>query len=54
MARSYKNIFENNQKWIEEKIGQDADIFKKLDKGQAPEYHYIGCRDSRAKEEKLI
>ena len=29
MARSYKNIFfENNQKWIEEKLGQDADFFK--------------------------
>jgi hypothetical protein len=28
MARSYKNIFENNQKWIEEKLGQDADFLK--------------------------
>jgi len=54
MARSYKNIFENNQKWIEEKLGQDADFFKKLAEGQAPEYLYIGCSDSRATAEELM
>ena len=54
MARSYKNIFENNQKWIEEKHGQDADFFKKLAEGQAPEYLYIGCSDSRATAEELM
>ena len=54
MARSYKNIFVNNQKWIDEKIGQDADFFKKLAEGQAPEYLYIGCSDSRATAEELM
>ena len=54
MARSYKNIFENNQKWSEEKLGQDADFFKKLAEGQAPEYLYIGCSDSRATAEELM
>ena len=54
MARSYKNIFENNQKWIEEKLGQDVDFFKKLAEGQAPEYLYIGCSDSRATAEELM
>ena len=54
MARSYKNIFENNQKWIEEKLGLDADFFKKLAEGQAPEYLYIGCSDSRATAEELM
>ena len=54
MARSYKNIFENNQKWIDEKIGQDADFFKKLAEEQAPEYLYIGCSDSRATAEELM
>ena len=39
---SYKKIFENNKKWIEEKLGQDADFFKKLAEGQSPEYLYIG------------
>jgi carbonic anhydrase len=54
MGRSYENIFENNKKWIEEKLGQDADFFKKLAEGQAPEYLYIGCSDSRATAEELM
>ena len=28
MGKSYETIFENNRKWIEEKLGQDADFFK--------------------------
>lgn len=54
MGRSYENIFENNQKWIQEKLGEDADFFKKLSEGQAPEYLYIGCSDSRATAEELM
>ncbi len=54
MGRSYENIFENNKKWIEEKLGQDADFFKKLAEGQSPEYLYIGCSDSRATAEELM
>ena len=51
---SYKKIFENNKKWIEEKLGQDAEFFTKLAEGQAPEYLYIGCSDSRATAEELM
>ena len=54
MGKSYETIFENNRKWIEEKLGQDADFFKKLAEGQSPEYLYIGCSDSRATAEELM
>lgn len=54
MGRSYENIFENNKKWIEDKLGQDTDFFKKLAEGQSPEYLYIGCSDSRATAEELM
>ena len=54
MTESYGKIFENNKKWIEEKLGQDADFFKKLAEGQSPEYLYIGCSDSRATAEELM
>ena len=54
MGQSYETIFENNRKWIEEKLGQDADFFKKLAEGQSPEYLYIGCSDSRATAEELM
>ena len=54
MENSYKKIFENNKKWIEEKKGEDADFFKKLSEGQSPEYLYIGCSDSRVTAEELM
>ena len=54
MGKSYEKIFENNKKWIEEKLGQDADFFKNLAEGQSPEYLYIGCSDSRATAEELM
>ena len=54
MALSYKVIFENNKKWAEEKLGEDADFFKNLAKEQNPEYLYIGCSDSRVSMEELM
>jgi len=47
-------IFENNQKWIKEKLQQDKDYFKKLSCGQNPEILYIGCSDSRVTAEELM
>ena len=54
MALSYKIIFENNKKWVEKKLGEDADFFKNLSKEQNPEYLYIGCSDSRVTTEELM
>lgn len=54
MGKTYETIFENNKKWITDKLGQDADFFKKLAEGQSPEYLYIGCSDSRATAEELM
>ena len=54
MALSYKVIFENNKKWVERKLGEDADFFKNLAKEQNPEYLYIGCSDSRVTTEELM
>lgn len=47
-------IFENNKKWIQEKLEIDADYFSKLAQGQAPEFLYIGCSDSRVTAEDLM
>lgn len=54
MPNTYLKIFENNAKWIQEKLGEDADFFKKLASGQKPEYLYIGCADSRVTAEELM
>jgi carbonic anhydrase len=49
-----KRIFSNNQSWIEEKLKIDKDYFKKLSKGQNPDFLYIGCSDSRVSAEDLM
>lgn len=54
MHKTYETIFENNKKWIASKLGEDAEFFDKLAAGQAPEYLYIGCSDSRVTAEELM
>ncbi|ADQ79153.1 Carbonate dehydratase [Paludibacter propionicigenes WB4] len=47
-------IFENNQRWVNEKLKTDKDYFKKLSLGQKPHILYIGCSDSRVSTEELM
>lgn len=47
-------VFQNNRKWVEEKLAKDPDYFKNLGKGQNPEFLYIGCSDSRVTAEDLM
>lgn len=49
-----KNIFENNKKWITEKLKIDDNYFKNLSEGQNPDILYIGCSDSRVTAEELM
>jgi carbonic anhydrase len=47
MEKSYNRLLENNKKWVTEQLELDPNYFEKLSKGQAPEYLWIGCSDSR-------
>lgn len=49
-----KYIFQNNQRWIQEKVRTDKDYFKKLSVTHTPEILYIGCSDSRVSAEELM
>ena len=49
-----KYIFDNNQRWVKEKLKTDKDYFKKLSLGQKPHILYIGCSDSRVSTEELM
>jgi carbonic anhydrase len=51
---TYKEIFENNKKWIAEKKASNKDFFKHLSEGQNPDFLYIGCSDSRVTAEDLM
>ncbi len=50
----YKQIFENNKKWVAEKKATNEQFFENLAKGQDPDYLYIGCSDSRVTAEELM
>lgn len=50
----FSKVFENNRKWVEEKLSINPDYFEDLAKGQHPEYLYIGCSDSRVTAEELM
>lgn len=50
----FDKIFENNAKWIEEKLTLRPNYFEQLAKGQTPEILYIGCSDSRVTAEDLM
>lgn len=47
MEISYKKLLENNKAWVAEMTNVDPNYFKKMSKGQSPEYLWIGCSDSR-------
>lgn len=47
-------VFENNQNWIQSKLGSNSEFFSELSKGQKPEVLYIGCSDSRVTAEELM
>ncbi len=49
-----KQIFKNNQNWVQEKLSIDSNYFKKLTVGQNPDILYIGCSDSRVTAEELM
>lgn len=47
MEKSYRLLLDNNKKWVASQMEQDPNYFKRLAKGQSPEYLWIGCSDSR-------
>jgi carbonic anhydrase len=49
-----QKIFENNKEWVAKKLDKDPSYFENLAKGQAPDYLYIGCSDSRVTAEDML
>ena len=50
----YAQVFENNRKWIADKLALNPDYFEQLAHGQSPQILYIGCSDSRITAEDLM
>ncbi len=49
-----KQLFKNNQNWVQAKLNLDSNYFNNLSKGQNPDILYIGCSDSRVTAEELM
>lgn len=49
----YKQIFENNKRWVADKKATNEAFFEHLAEGQNPEILYIGCSDSRVTAEDM-
>lgn len=54
MSDLYKNLIDNNKKWVEKKLKKDPEFFKKLENGQQPPLLWIGCADSRVPANQII
>ena len=49
-----EKIFERNRQWALNQEENDKEYFKRLCKGQKPQFLYIGCSDSRVSAEELM
>jgi carbonic anhydrase len=47
LAESYNALISGNREWVDRRVKEDPDYFKKLSQGQSPEVLWIGCSDSR-------
>lgn len=49
-----ESLFERNQAWAAERIAEDPAYFRRLAKGQRPQYLWIGCADSRVPANEIL
>ena len=54
MSDYYKQILENNIKWVKDSLDKDPEYFRALATGQTPPLLWIGCSDSRVPANEII
>jgi carbonic anhydrase len=52
--RVLKDLFDNNQKWVDNNLRTDPEFFRRLADTQAPRVLWIGCADSRVPANEII
>ncbi|PHH62334.1 hypothetical protein CDD81_7254 [Ophiocordyceps australis] len=53
LRETHERLFANNRAWAAEKQQRDPGYFARLAQGQAPDYLWIGCSDSRIPAEQI-
>lgn len=43
----FPRLLERNKAWVDARVGEDPEYFKKLAEGQRPPFVFFGCSDSR-------
>lgn len=51
---SYRELFDNNRRWVADELAADPDHFERLAAGQDPKYLFIGCSDSRVNANEMV
>jgi carbonic anhydrase len=54
MEKYYKQLIDNNRDWVESKLKENPNFFKRLAEGQSPPVLWIGCADSRVPANEII
>jgi len=49
-----EKLFENNRRWAERQLADDADYFRRLSSIQSPQFLWIGCSDSRVPANQIL
>jgi carbonic anhydrase len=52
--KKLKVLFDNNQGWVNARIGKDPQFFKRMAEAQDPLYLWIGCSDSRVPANEIV
>ena len=47
-------LYQNNQRWAQQKCAQDGEFFHRLAAQQSPKYLWIGCADSRVPANEVV
>lgn len=46
-GHDYGELLENNRRWVDQRLAEDPEYFRRLGEGQRPAFLLIGCSDSR-------